>query len=121
MFNNDITLNGTSTPKVYSLTSVIGGKSVRADATQAPGLPRLLTIGHQAVNRSGYVADRHLVRLDLTQAGVSPDTDVQVSVQLVIEMPRRVTTAADVQDIVDQLEAFTGAAGYIAKVLNSEP
>lgn len=121
MFNNDIPLAGTSTTKTYSLTSVQGGKSIRADATAPLGEPRILTLSHQSVTRSYGTVDRHLVRLDETVSGVSPMPDVQISVQLVIEVPRETATAAQVQDVVDRLEAFTGTAGYLAKLLNNEP
>jgi hypothetical protein len=121
MFNNDITLAGTSSSKTYSLVSVNGGKSIRKDATATLGEPSSLTISHQEVTRPGGIADRHLVRLDKTFAGTSPQPDVVVSVQLVIEAPREVVVSADIQDLVDQLEAFTGTAGYVGKILNSEP
>jgi hypothetical protein len=42
-------------------------------------------------------------------------------VQLVIEVPRDVVVAADIQNLVDQMEAFTGAAGYVGKIINNEP
>lgn len=121
MFNNDITLAGTSTSKTYSLVSIQGAKALRKDATAPLGEPRNLTISHQEVSRSYGTVDRHLIRLDDTISGVSPDPDVVVSVQLVIEVPRATATAAQVQDVVDRLEAFTGTAGYITKLLNNEP
>lgn len=123
MFNNDIALAGTSVTDTFSLQSVVGGKSIRSDATRAPGVPKLLTISHQVVTRSGYVADRHLIRIDETFEASSPETqtNVNASMQLVIEVPRREVVAANIQNLVDQLEAFTGTAGYVAKILNSEP
>jgi hypothetical protein len=121
MFNNDITLAGTSTSKTYSLTSIQGAKALRFDATAPLGEPRSLTISHQEVTRSFGAADRHLVRLDETVSGTSPAPDVKISVQLVIEVPRETATFAQVQDVVDRLEAFTGTAGYLTKLLNNEP
>jgi len=121
MFTNDIALAGTSTTKTYSLTSIVNGKSIRKDATAPLGEPSLLTISHQEVSRSGGTADRHLVRIDKTYPGTLPNPDVTCSVQLVIEVPREDVTAANVQDLVDQLESFLGTAGYVTKVLNSEP
>jgi hypothetical protein len=121
MFNNDITLAGTSTSKTYSLISVQGSKAVRTDATATLGEPRTLTISHQQVTRSGVIVDRHLIRLDDVIPGVSPDPDVTPSVQLVIEAPRKTATAAQIQDLVDRMEAFTGTAGYLTKILANEP
>jgi hypothetical protein len=121
MFNNDIALAGTSVTDTFSLQSITGGKSIRADAAAPVGVPRTLTISHQPVERSGGTADRHLVRIDRTFAGVSPQPDVVASVQLVIEVPRDVVVAADIQNLVDQMEAFTGAAGYVGKIINNEP
>jgi len=121
MFNNDITLAGTSTSKTYSLISVNGSKAIRTDATAPLGEPRVLTLSHQQVSRSYGTVDRHLVRLDETVSGTSPAPDVQISVQLVIEVPRETATAAQVADVVDRLEAFTSTAGYLTKLLNNEP
>jgi hypothetical protein len=121
MFNNDIALAGTSVTDTFSLQSVVGGKSIRADATATLGEPRTLTISHQEVSRAGGAADRHLIRIDRTFPGTSPDPDVVASVQLVIEVPRSYVTVAQVQNLVDQMEAFTGTAGYLAKILNNEP
>jgi hypothetical protein len=121
MFNNDITLAGTSLSKTYSLISVSGSKSIRTDATAPLGEPRTLTVSHQQVSRSGVTADRHLIRIDHTISGVAPAPDVVISAQLVIEVPRETATAAQVQDVVDLMESFTGTAGYITKILNNEP
>ena len=121
MYPNDITLAGTSTSKTYSLVSVQGRKAERQDATAPLGEPRGLVISHQPVTRSWGAADRHLVRLDETVSGVSPAPDVQISVQLVIEVPRETATAAQVKDVKDRLVAFLGTAGYVDKLLNSEP
>lgn len=121
MYPNDITLAGTSTSKTYSLISVNGGKAIRNDATAPLGEPRSLTVSHQPVTRSAGAADRHLVRLDETVSGVSPAPDVQVSVQLVIEVPRETATVAQVKDVIDRLKSFITTAGYIDKLLNNEP
>ncbi len=121
MYPTDITLMGTSTSKTYSLTSINGGKSLRNDATAPLGEPRMMTISHQAVSRASGTVDRHLVRLDETVSGVSPAPDVQVSVQLVIEVPRETATAAQVKDVKDRLVAFLATSGYVDKLLNSEP
>jgi hypothetical protein len=121
MFNNDITLAGTSTNTTYSLISVQGGKALRTDATAPLGEPRKLVISHQEVTRSYGVADRHLIGFDHVISGSSPNPDVAIKVNLTIEVPRETATAAQVQNIVDQLEAFTGTAGYLTKVLNNEP
>jgi hypothetical protein len=59
--------------------------------------------------------------LDETISGVSPAVDVQISVQLVIEVPRETATAAQVKDVKDRLVSFLGTAGYVDKLLNSEP
>lgn len=122
MFNNDITLAGTSTSVTYSLRSVNGGKSIRADSAAAPGEPRLMTISHQEVTRPSGIVDRHLFRLDhhtpsSTLSGVNNVTSLQV----VLEVPRTDIVLADVQDLVDRLEAFTGTAGNLAKLINNEP
>jgi hypothetical protein len=122
MFNNDIALAGTSVSNTFSLQSVVGGKSIRSDATAALGEPRYLTISHQAVSRPWGTADRHLIRLDRSFPGeFTTDPTLQASVQLVIEAPRTVVTAAEIQNLIDQMEAFTGTSGYVAKILNSEP
>jgi hypothetical protein len=121
MFALDIALAGTSTTKTYSLTSVDQGNSIRLDAAAALGEPNTLVIKHQVVKRTDYDADRHLVRLDHTFPGTSPDPDVVASVQLVIEAPRKVATAANVKDLVTRLIAFLNAAGYQDKLLNNEP
>jgi hypothetical protein len=81
-----------------------------------------LTISHQEVTRSYGKADRHLVRLDRDfEAAMAGDPNVQASVQLVIEVPRNDVTVAQIQSLVDQMEAFTGTAGYLGKILNNEP
>ena len=121
MYPTDITLAGTSTSKTYSLISIQDRKALRADATAPLGEPRSLTLSHQAVTRSWGAADRHLVRLDETVSGASPAPDVQISVQLVIEVPRETATAAQVKDVKDRLVSFLGTAGYVDKLLNSEP
>jgi hypothetical protein len=122
MFNNDIALAGTSVTDTFSLQSVVGGKSIRSDAAATIGVPRSLTISHQEVTRSYGKADRHLVRLDRDfEAAMAGDPNVQASVQLVIEVPRNDVTVAQIQSLVDQMEAFTGTAGYLGKILNNEP
>jgi hypothetical protein len=122
MFNNDIALAGTSVTDTFSLQSVVGGKSIRSDATATPGINRYLTISHQSVSRAWGAADRHLIRLDRAFSPAEEgDAVVQASVQLVIEVPRKDVSAAQIQNLVDQMEAFTGTSGYVAKILNSEP
>jgi hypothetical protein len=96
-------------------------KAIRNDATAPLGEPRSLTISHQPVTRSWGAADRHLVRLDDTISGTAPALDVQISVQLVIEVPRETATAAQVKDTKDRLVAFLATAGYVDRLLNSEP
>jgi hypothetical protein len=100
---------------------VNGGKAIRSDATATIGEPRILTISHQKADRSFGVVDRHLVRFDETISGTSPQPDVNVTVQLVIEMPRDVATLAQVTDVKDRLVSFLNTSGYLAKVLNNEP
>lgn len=121
MYPTDIALMGTSVSKTYSLISIAGSKATRTDASAPLGEPRSLVISHQPVTRAAGAADRHLVRLDETVSGVSPAPDVQISVQLVIEVPRDTATAAQVKDVIDRMEAFLATAGYIDKLLNSEP
>jgi hypothetical protein len=122
MFPTDIALAGTSVTDTFALQSIQGGKSIRADAAATPGIPRTVTISHQEVSRSGGPADRHLVRLDRSFSPAEEGDPIQVaSVQLVIEVPRSAVNAAAVQNMVDQLEAFLGTAGYLTKLLNSEP
>lgn len=121
MFLTDIPLLGTSATKTYSLTSIVNSKSIRMDPSAPLGEPRLLTISHQMATRPYGTVDRHLVRLDETVAGTSPAPDVVISVQLVIEVPRETAQVAQVQDVLDRLEAFTNSSGYLAKLLNNEP
>lgn len=122
MFNNDLTLAGTSTSKTYSLTSIANAKSIRLDATAPLGEPRSLVISHQVVKRNGGDVDAHLVRLDDTISGDSVGkSDVVASVRLIIEAPREVATAAQVKDVLARLVSFVGTSGYTDKLLNSEP
>jgi len=121
MFPTDITLAGTSTSKTYSLISIEARKSLRSNPSAALDAPQLLTVSHQEVTRTGYVADRHLIKLDLSVAGVSPAPNVKGTVALTIEAPRVTMTTAQIKDIKDQLVAFIATAGYVDKVLNGEP
>lgn len=122
MFNNDLTLAGTSTSKTYSLISMVNAKSIRNDATAPLGEPRQMTISHQPVTRSGGPADRHLVRLDDVISGDSANkSDVQASWQLVIEAPREVATRDQMKDGLTRLISFLETAGVVDKLLSSEP
>lgn len=122
MFNNDLTLAGTSTSKTYSLISIAGAKSTRTDATAPLGEPRSMVISHQAVSRTYGTADRHLVRLDDTVSGDSASKpDVLASWQLVIEAPREVATRDQIKDGLTRLISFLETAGVVDKILNNEP
>lgn len=121
MFTNDIALAGTSTTKTYKLQSIENKRSIRSDGAAVLGKPNTLVISHQEVKRTYGTADRHLVRLDHTIAGVSPAPDVVVSVQLVIESPRTTAVAADVKDVITRMVSFLAGTGYQDALLNNEP
>lgn len=124
-FPTDITLTGdAASSQTYSQISLENGKSVRKDATRDLGEPRSLVISH-TTNGSGMSAvDRHLVRLNLVEedTGTSEQIDqISGSVYCVIEAPRRIVTSTMISDMVTQLVDFLTTAGYLDKVLNSEP
>lgn len=121
MFANDITLAGdAASSTTYALRGIIDGRSVRGDAASGLSQPRNLVISHQEVKRTGYVANRHLVRLDRTEIDLN-NVEANLSVQLVVESPQSIVTAAQVKDAITQLKNFLGTAGYVDKLLNGEP
>lgn len=121
MFPLSITLAGDAgSSRAYALTSVEGGRSIRKNATAPSGEPETLTIAHSATKRGTLDVDRHLMRLDLTKSDVNGNK-ATASVQLVIELPRSISTAAQVKDMKTQVVNFLATAGYMDQILNSEP
>jgi hypothetical protein len=117
----DISLLGDAAHTVvYALQSIEGGRAIRKNATAPLGEPETLTVAHSATKRGLLTVDRHLVRLDLTKSDVSGALAV-ASVQLVLEVPRTIITAAQVKDMKTQLVAMLATLGYMDKILNSEP
>jgi hypothetical protein len=120
MFLNDVPVTGTAGAKTYSLTSVVGGRSLRADPTKSSAEPNLLTISHQTSTKQGVPVDRHLVRFDEKHSTETPGEYLTVSAQLVIEVPRGLS-ATQAKEMVSRMVAFVGTAGYQDKLLNNEP
>lgn len=122
MFTTDIVLAGeSSSTRTYSLRSIEGGNSIRANALAPVGESELLTIKHSSsINKDGLAVERHLVRLDL-QKVTSEGKPANVSVYVVIEVPQdAVITAAIVKDMRTQMVNFL-TLGNVDKLLNDEP
>lgn len=123
MFSSDLSLtDATPTTYVYSQISLENSKSVRADSVRGLNNPRTLVISHTTSGTGNKITDRHLVRLNDVQLDTIGDVSLPQSgsVYMVIEKPRRVITAANIQSMVDQLKGFATAAN-ITKLLNGEP
>lgn len=120
MFATDITLAGdASSTQTYSLTSIVNGKAIRANAAAAAGAEQLLTVSHGPKSSAANAPLRHLVRIDTTKSDLT-GASVVMSVYTVLEVPRTIVTAAQVQDAVTQLKNFLSGAN-VTKLLNSEP
>lgn len=121
MFNTDLVLTGVGgVPTTYSLTSIVDGKSVRANSAATLGEPNTLTISHGPRNGSPDSPQRHLVRLDLTDSNADGKKATGTA-YLVIESPMAIVTAAQIKDLVVQLINFINGAGNLDRVLNNEP
>jgi len=121
MFTTAITLAGdASSSQVYDLQSITGSKSIRGDVALGAALPRLMTISHSVAGKGTQISDRHLVRLDLVKADAVTGETVNGSTYIVLDMPRKTFTVAQLQDQVTQLKNFL-TAGNVAKLLNNEP
>lgn len=120
MFANDITLDGTSTSKTYSLIGVADSKSVRRDASTTLGSPRELVISHQlAKGPNAEDVDRHMVRIDYSKVSTLGKR-YTASAYVVLVAPREEVTEAECLDLVDQLKDFLDATN-VGKILNGEP
>jgi hypothetical protein len=120
-FPTAITLAGdSSSSQTYDVQSIEGGKSIRGDATRGLALPRSMTISHATTAKGSQTSDRHLVRLDLAVADATTGEKVNMSVQVVLELPRTVATVAQLKDMVTQIKNFLIDAN-ITKLLNGEP
>jgi hypothetical protein len=124
MFDPNLAVTDGTTPKTYSLQSIVDGKSVRSNAAVPPSTPQILTVSHSKRNPKDLTsADRHLVRFDVTKVdSVSGDSQT-LSVYTVIEMPETQFVQADVQDLILRLYHFFSDTTYagLAKILNNEP
>jgi len=113
MIATALSLVGSTTTKVYSLTSIVDSKSIRKDSTAAAGLSNVLTVNHGKRNpKDPQSPDRRLVRLDWTKPNLAsvPET---LSMQFVLEQaPTTTFTDTDVEDMKNQLINFlAGSSG----------
>jgi hypothetical protein len=120
-FDPTLTLTGNSASShVYAAISYDKNKIIRRDNSTGLGQPQDLTISHSESKVGGALYDRHLIRLDRTRVN-SEGVAATGSVYVVISSPRSgIVTAADIADMVTQLEGFFDATS-VAKLLNSEP
>lgn len=121
-FADDITLSPDSgtTNNVYSIISMVGGKSIRQDATLELDVPSVLTISHQTTGKGDSAVARRMVRLDRTLEGVDAEYKT-VSAHTVLTVPGSVVTKTDVSNLVAELIDFFQSAGFLDKLLNGEP
>ena len=124
MFDPNLVTTDGTTPKTYSLQSIVDAKSIRANAAAAVGAPETLTISHGKRNpKDSTSADRHLVRFDTTKVDSTSGVSQLASVYLVIEMPESQFTSTDIIEMFHRLEHIivdSSAAGLL-KILNNEP
>lgn len=121
MLSLDITLAGdASSSTTYSLVSVAGGNSLRADAAAPLGSPRNLQLKTSEEKQGKVGVRRHLIRLDRTQVDAVTGEVAVVSAYVVLVNPTRITTTAQLLDMVTQLKNFLSTAN-LTKVLNGEP
>jgi hypothetical protein len=118
----DVVLTGDVAPtsRTYAFNSMEGGRSIRKNALAPLGEPETLTVAHTATKRGTQSVDRHLVRIDLTKSDVNGVLAVG-SVQVVLEVPRVILTAAQIKDMWLRVVNLFATSGYMDKILNSEP
>lgn len=119
-FSDDITLNDGAADQTYSITSMIGGKSIRKDASQELSTPAVLSISHQVNGQGPSAIARRMVRLDRTLSSNEGEM-ATVSAHIVLTVPNSVITKADVSAEVAKLINFLQGAGNLDKLLNGEP
>jgi len=122
MFTDQTIVGDSSSTRVYALTSLLGGVSVRQNASAPVGLPEQFLISHQESKRGGFALDRHSIRFNLSKTSSVGTSPVQASVYCVIEVPRdSAITVAMIRDMRTQLVNFITSNGNVDKILNGEP
>lgn len=120
-FTPDLTFNNSVPAAVtYSFISSAGGKTVRKDSTRPLEEPCVMTISHEVAGKGSGAVDRHLVRFDITELDTDGVTTAVGSVHCVLTVPRKIITAAIIQDLVVQLKNYLVTAN-VTKILNGEP
>lgn len=120
-FTPDLTFNNSVPAAVtYSFISSAGGKTIRKDSTRPIEEPAVMTVSHETAGKGTSAVDRHLVRLDLTELDGDGVTAATGSVHVVLTVPRKIITAAIIQDLVVQMKNYL-TSGNVTKILNGEP
>lgn len=96
-----------------------GRKAVRKDIASTQDEPALLTIQHNESGSGENLIQNSVARFDREIV----DTDGNrgtISAYVVIRNPLRVATAAEVLEVVKQLNDFLGTSTYAAQLINGE-
>jgi hypothetical protein len=103
----------------YDLTVMNGPSSIRRVAGLDLDTPKVLTISHETVAKTGV--KRHLVRFDHTfQDATDPTIVGTISFYVNVIVPPVVATFALVEDMAATLQNFLSTSGNLAKILNEE-
>jgi hypothetical protein len=120
---NPNTFGGANVSTSYALVGLTGiSASLRRVSATAATAPDTLTVSHQESKQGSLKTDRHMARVDRTliDALLGP---VKVSAWIVFEVPRGTTivTPTEIKETTGRLVAFQQTAGYMDKLINSEP
>lgn len=119
MYATSVTVSDGAANHTYDITNIGENKSVRSDTTAALDKPALLTVSHQNSGKAFTQKRRSLLRFDTTVEDAASNQGV-ISAYLVVEVPSKIATSADVLKVIAQLVTFVGVSGNKEKLLNGE-
>lgn len=115
MFDNNVTISDGTNNHVYGITEVGQNKSVRSNASADLAEPEAMIISHELVGTGENQRRRTLLQLTAVDTDAEGNQGV-IRVSYTVDQPLKVTTAANVNLVSNQLLTFLTASTYANRV-----
>lgn len=119
MYPNPIPLNNGAAEVNYDYRGTSNEQSSYKNASAPLDQPQTLLIGHQTT-KVGSVSQLRSTRIGLQRVVEDGDNQGVISVTLVVRVPEKIATSAQITEELEKARDFLNNSGFIAKIVAAD-